>query len=265
MSEPALFTGNATDDRHRRRLDASGELARSLLYPPRAAAAARITGYAYTDRYDVIALALHQVNPGGQEGDTPADTDIIERIRAELLLGGPDPLPAQLGPGGNTILIPGAGRHARCAEELLVQLSDAADAALVATVVQAENDRIPAAAALAHDLLEVAVRLGYRPGMYRWAELALPYHLTRPGPAFDRLTALLEPLAAHPHLLDMLAHHLDTGFQPRRTARRLGVHINTVRHRLERTRQLIGLDPMRPDDSWLLRSALIAHTFRHAG
>ncbi|MFI1462147.1 PucR family transcriptional regulator [Nocardia carnea] len=264
MSEPTHQTGHGTDDRHRRQHDASEELARSLLFPPRAAAAARITGYAYTDRYDVIALTPW-APPVHRSPSSPTDAEIIERIRAELLLDGPDPLPALLTPGRNTILIPGAGRHARCAEELLTELADAADAALLATVVYAESEQVPAAAALSHELLEVAVRLDYRPGMYRWADLALPYHLTRPGPAFDRLGALLEPLAPHAHLLDTLMHHLDTGFQPRRTARRLGLHINTVRHRLERTHQLIGLDPMRPDDSWLLRSALIAHRYRNGG
>ncbi|MEU1981196.1 helix-turn-helix domain-containing protein [Nocardia sp. NPDC019395] len=266
MSGPTRYAGNDTDDRrYSRQQYASEELARSLLSPPRAAAAARIAGYAYTDRYGVIAVTTRTVKPPRRHRVTPEDSEIIERIRAELLLDGPDPLPAQLGPERNTILIPGMGRHARSADELLTQLSDAADADLLATVVHAETEKIPAAAELAHDLLEVAVRLGRQPGMYQWEDLALEYQITRPGPAFDHLGALLEPLAAHPHLLDTLGHHLETGFQPRRTARRLGLHVNTVRHRLERMHQLIGLDPMRPQDSWLLRSALIARRFRLGG
>ncbi|MGI5218466.1 PucR family transcriptional regulator [Nocardia sp. CA-290969] len=263
MSAPIRYADHGTYG-HRKRAT-SEELARSLLFPPRAAAAARIAGHAYTDRYEVIAVTVCRAAPVRRQPGTPAEAEIIERIRAELLLGGPDPLPALLGPDGNTVLLPSTGRHTRCAEELLTHLADAADAALLATVAPADIDRVPSAATLAHELLEVAVRLDHRPGMYRWADLALPYHLTRPGPAFDRLSALLEPLESHPHLLETLAHHLETGFQPRRTARRLGVHINTVRHRLERTFDLIGLDPMRPDDSWLLRSALIAYRFRVGG
>ncbi|MFI5718585.1 PucR family transcriptional regulator [Nocardia sp. NPDC051750] len=266
MSGPTRYAGSGTETRrHHRHQDASEELARSLLSPPRAAAAARVAGYAYMDRYGVIAVTPCPADPPRRHRDTPDHAAVIERIRAELLLDGPDPLPAQLGPERNTILIPGMGRHARCAEELLIQLSDAADATLLAAVVHAETAQVPAAAELAHELLEVAVRLGHRPGLYRWEDLALEYHITRPGPAFDHLGALLEPLASHPHLLDTLGHHLDTGFQPRRTAGRLGLHVNTVRHRLERTHQLIGLDPLRPQDGWLLRSALIARRFLLGG
>lgn len=254
-----------TGPRHENHRPMGEQLARSLLSPPRAAAAARIAGYAYTDRYGVIALAIRPAKTSRRQPAPPAPGAALERIRAELLLDGPDPLPAQLGPDRNTILMPGMGRHARCADELLVQLTDAADAELLATVVPAETEKVPAAAELAHELLEVAVRLRRPPGMYRWEDLALEYHLTRPGPAFDRLGSLLDPLAPHPHLLDTLEHHLDTGFQPRRTAHRLGLHVNTVRHRLERTHQLTGLDPIRPQDGWLLRSALIARRFHLGG
>ncbi|MGW5385358.1 PucR family transcriptional regulator [Nocardia sp. NPDC003963] len=263
MTGPTRHDSAATRDhlRRTRQQDIGAEVARSLLAPPRSAAAERLAGYAGIDRYGIVALAVPDPRSPHPATD---DALVADRIRAELLFGGPGALPAQWGPDHATILVPGIGRHSRYPDELLSQLSDAADRALTATVVSAAPGQVPPAADLAHELLEVAVRLNFPPGAYRWEDLALQYHLTRPGPAFDRLSTLLDPLASHPHLLDTLGHHLDTGFQARRTARRLGLHVLTVRHRLERTHQLIGLDPSLPEDSWLLRSALMVRKYRLA-
>lgn len=60
----------------------------------------------------------------------------------------------------------------------------------------------------------------------------------------DRLTALcrtaLAPLARREGLMDALHAYYDAGGNKANAARRLSIHVNTLRQRLERTEQLIG-------------------------
>ncbi|WP_405182509.1 PucR family transcriptional regulator [Nocardia sp. NBC_01377] len=135
--------------------------------------------------------------------------------------------------------------------------------ALHAVTATVSADRIPAAAGIAHELLDVARRLYGRPGLYRFDDLALEYQLTRPGPGRDRLTAVPDPLAAHPELPRTLRVHVRNDINRRLTARALHIHQNTVDHRLERIGVLVGLDSARPTSLWRLRAALVARSYTH--
>lgn len=78
------------------------------------------------------------------------------------------------------------------------------------------------------------------------------------GPArralVDRVYA---PLRDHPSaLLDTVQTYLDQGMVLEQTARLLFLHPNTVRYRLRRTSELVGLDPHTPRDAWVLQVAL---------
>ncbi|WP_328611673.1 helix-turn-helix domain-containing protein [Amycolatopsis sp. NBC_00345] len=105
---------------------------------------------------------------------------------------------------------------------------------------------IPGAATRTAEVLDVVGWFGREPGLYRVDDLLVEYQLTRPGPARDRLAALLEPLDAHPVLLATLECYLAQQVNRRRTAAVLHVHPNTVDYRLRRVHQLTGIDPLQP-------------------
>jgi len=78
------------------------------------------------------------------------------------------------------------------------------------------------------------------------------------GPArrilVDRVYA---PLRDHPSaLLATVQAYLDHGMVLEATARLLFLHPNTVRYRLRRASEVVGLDPHTPRDAWVLQVAL---------
>ncbi|WP_281965976.1 PucR family transcriptional regulator [Serinicoccus marinus] len=78
------------------------------------------------------------------------------------------------------------------------------------------------------------------------------------GPArrvlVDRVYA---PLRDHPSaLLDTVQAYLDQGMVLEATARLLFLHPNTVRYRLRRVGEVVGLDPHTARDAWVLQVAL---------
>ncbi|MFK5634935.1 MULTISPECIES: PucR family transcriptional regulator [unclassified Ornithinimicrobium] len=65
------------------------------------------------------------------------------------------------------------------------------------------------------------------------------------------------PLRDHPSpLLETVQAYLDNGTALEATARELFLHPNTVRYRLRRVGDLVGLDPQVPRDRWVLQVAL---------
>lgn len=65
------------------------------------------------------------------------------------------------------------------------------------------------------------------------------------------------PLRDHTSsLLETTQTYLDNGAALEATARELFLHPNTVRYRLRRVADTVGLDPHRPRDAWILRVAL---------
>ncbi|MGF1430508.1 PucR family transcriptional regulator [Kitasatospora sp. LaBMicrA B282] len=147
----------------------------------------------------------------------------------------------------------------------VAQLGRICGAELTVAAVPAAPDQVPAAARLAGEVRAVARSGGRGPGVYRLEDVLLAYQLSRPGPARDRLAALLAPLDERPELLDTLRAFLSCGLDRRRTAERLRIHPNTVDYRLRRLAALTTLDATRGTDLPTLHAALAARDAAAAG
>jgi DNA-binding PucR family transcriptional regulator len=58
-------------------------------------------------------------------------------------------------------------------------------------------------------------------------------------------------------LLETVAAFLDSGGSIEGTARALYVHANTVRYRLRKVHELVGLDMLQPRDAQVARTAIV--------
>ncbi|UGT62046.1 PucR family transcriptional regulator [Nocardia asteroides] len=201
-----------------------------------------------TAHYVVCALAA----------DPAPDDDPIRDVHTRLVATCEQPVPAALTRRSGTILIPGL-RHIDQAPPGLIT------APLTATWVPATAPTVPACAELAHELLDLAVRVRPGPGIFGTRDLALEYQITRPGPGRDHLARLLTPLDPHPELLDTVREYLRLEHGRLATGRALGVHPNTVTNRLDKAGQLIGLDPTRLESLWQLRAAVLVRRFLGIG
>ncbi|MEV0296904.1 helix-turn-helix domain-containing protein [Nocardia sp. NPDC050710] len=225
---------------------------------------ARECGIAIADSYAVVAVAIP---PHREEHNPAVDGQVVarrklRRVQAELAMRCGNSALSLLSVDGGTILVPSAMFDNVELDTLITQLSHAAQVGITATMIDAAPQQIPNAADQAHELLDMVQRLQAVPGMYRFDELALEYQLTRPGPGREYLGSLLDPLDAHPELLETLQRHIGNNLNRQRTARVLHVHTNTVDYRLKRIGQLTGFDPSQPSGLWYLRSALVARTYR---
>ncbi|MGW0249254.1 PucR family transcriptional regulator [Nocardia goodfellowii] len=225
---------------------------------------ARECGISVAPSYDVVAVAIP---PHREEANPAVDTQVVarrklRRVQAELATRCGNNALSLLSVDGGTVLIPAGMFESAELDALVVQLSQAAQVGITATLVQATPDLIPDAADQAHELLDMVQRLQAVPGLYRFDELALEYQLTRPGPGREYLGSLLDPLDEHPELLETLQRHIANNLNRQRTARVLHVHTNTVDYRLKRIAQLTGFDPAQPSGLWYLRSALVARSYR---
>ncbi|MEU2121252.1 PucR family transcriptional regulator [Nocardia niwae] len=218
-------------------------------------------GIAVADRYTVLAVAVDR--PGEERsGPRPGDGHSIrQRVQICLAVHCGRHVPAVLSAVGGTVLVPMSLVAEEDLDGLVAALAAAVPAPLTVTALAAEPDRIPGAAEQAHELLDMVRRLQSPPGLYRFADLALEYQLTRPGPGRDRLAALLDPLDGHPELFDTLREHIRNDFNRRRTSRTMYLHPNTVDHRLKRIGRLTGLDTAAPHALYRLRAAVIARTY----
>lgn len=182
---------------------------------------------------------------------------VLRRIRVSLAAQCSVSALSLLNIDGGIILIPSS----RCADgdldRLVVGLSEAADIELTATCAEAEPEDIPAVVEHLRELLNLVRQLQFAPGLYRFADLAVEYQLTRPSPARRFLGEMLAPLDAHPMLMDTLRTHIGNNFNRRRSARDLNIHTNTIDYRLKKIGELTGFDPTQPGDLWHLQSALI--------
>jgi hypothetical protein len=225
---------------------------------------ARECGIDIADRYRVLALAIP---PHPDESEPMLNAKVVarrklRRVQAALATRCDDTALSLLSVDGGTLLIPADGIGEDDLDGLIGQLSRAARIPITATVVTADTAGVPTAADQAHQLLDMVTRLGSVPGLYRFDDLALEYQLTRPGPGREYLGSLLDPLDAHPELLETLQTHIAHNLNRQRTARLLHVHTNTVDYRLKRIGQLTGFDPTQASGLWYLRSALVARTYR---
>ncbi|MFC9898300.1 PucR family transcriptional regulator [Nocardia sp. NPDC127579] len=227
---------------------------------------ARTAGIPIAESYSVLGVAF----PGTPKPANPTEHESMSvrgrpgRVTAVLReLAGPDILPL-LGLGGGTVLIPEAPAREAIPAELLDRMTRAAGVPVTATVVSTTPAQIAASTDLAHELLHIVQRLGYQPKLYRFADLAFEYQVTRPGPVLNYLLALLQPVHQHPDLLNTLRHYVSSDWHRQITARALSVHTNTVDYRLRRIKEITGLDPYRPADLWCLHSAVIADAYGSA-
>ncbi|MGW5569937.1 PucR family transcriptional regulator [Nocardia thailandica] len=245
--------------------DAVHTLTSALLGGRGAAAMARECGVRIAESYTVLAVAIGRHREPGGPPAAEQHRDPLRRVQAELTARGRGAALALLSTTGGTVLLPAGALTDDEITRLVDGLTRAARTPVTAALIQADTADIPRAADEAHDLLDMVLRLGGGPGLFRFAELALEYQLTRPGPGREHLVSLLDPLDHHPELRETLSKHIATELNRRRTAAQLHVHANTVDYRLERIAQLTGLDPRQPSDLWQLRSALVARTYRHRG
>ncbi|MFI6865532.1 PucR family transcriptional regulator [Nocardia sp. NPDC050406] len=237
-------------------------LAATLLSGLPTSTMAREYGIAIAPEYIVLALTIpNHTDERSTLRDVGALRRRLDNLRNELVAHcGADVL-ALLSVGGGTILLPTTTSSDDDLDHLVASLSEAAGVAVTVGAVTAPVAEVPAAAERAHELLDMVERLQAPPKLYRFTELALEYQLTRPGPGREFLGSMLEPLDAHPELLETLQCHIGTNLNRRRTARALHIHANTVDYRLRRIGQLTGLDPTTASGLCKLRSAMIARTF----
>ncbi|MGC5258172.1 PucR family transcriptional regulator [Gordonia sp. DT218] len=153
-----------------------------------------------------------------------------------------------LGPAGGHLLLP-ADPHATAstlaaAAELVERIRSsvgvAVRAGLVETVAIAD---VPSAGTLAAEVLRLSAGHRSERSVYRLADVALDFQLTRPGPAADHVGAVLAPIEPFPELIAFLQEYLRCDMDRGRTARALGVHPNTINNRLHRVASLSGIDP----------------------
>ncbi|WP_189595134.1 PucR family transcriptional regulator [Nocardia cerradoensis] len=188
------------------------------------------------------------------------DEDLCGQLASGLAARFGDAAFTMLGTSGGTILLP-SDADEQFPDEVVSELSLAVGGAVPVAAVRSSAAAIPRATDLAHDLLDIVLRLGYAPGLYTLADLALEYQLTRPGPGHSSLTAPLEPIFAIPELIDTLRSHIAGNFNRQKTATALKIHRNTVDYRLRRIKDLTGFDPYDHSDLLRLQSALIVHAY----
>lgn len=221
------------------------------------------TASAQPESQVVIAMAIPQhrseLDPG-QDQEAAADNK-LRRVQSTLGAHATT-ASAVLSPRGGTIVLANASLSDHELDELIARLSRAAQVPIIAVALSGPPESTARLSDHAHELLNIAERLHYDGGLYRFRDLALEYQLTRPGPAGDVLAHALDPLDAHPELCQTLILHLHTNMSRQSTARLLQLHRNTVDYRLHRIKQLTGYDPSTPSGLWYLQCALIVRAYR---
>ncbi|MFE6862100.1 PucR family transcriptional regulator [Nocardia sp. NPDC057668] len=235
-------------------------VAAALLAGHGADALARECGMRIAESYCVLALRIPAESAGPDHVMLDAARQAAGRLQRELATRRTDGILTLIGSGGGTVLIPSPTAVAGDLNGFLAGLTGVAGVPLTAICAPSAVRDIPDVAGRAHELLNLIRQVRSAPGLYRFEDLALEYQLTRPGPARRLLATLLDPLDPYPDLLETLRVHLANELNRRRTARQLHIHANTIDYRLQRIKQLTGLDPAVPSALWHLRSALIARS-----
>lgn len=189
----------------------------------------------------------------------------LRRMRAELDHATRQSALSSLTATGGVVLVPLEHRPEAVPDGVWQRLAEtvdrtarAAGVTVRAGAAAAAPPGVPAAAALADEVLRVARAVGRPPGLHRLDDLLLEYQLSRPSQARSRLASLLAPLEEGGELLTTLRAHLSGGLNRRHTAQLLHLHPNTVDYRLRRIAVLTGLDPARPADLPRIAAAIAA-------
>ena len=120
---------------------------------------------------------------------------------------------------------------------------------------------IPAAAGEARSALRLAMAIPDGDGdgrVYRMDDLLVELAIFRQPDICQRLAALLAPLEAGADLRHTLEVLLASNLDRERAARQLCIHRRTLRYRVDRIRELSGIDPDSVHGLQLLRAALTA-------
>jgi hypothetical protein len=256
MSVAATGYLAASQESLRESHDARKALLDALLEGGDAAGVAARAGLELPASYVVLALGMAPHPDEAAVGVDPvvAARRKLRRFRHQLDLSAPQAL-ASLSAAGGVVLLP--GREANV-EVLVAELTRAAGVPVLAATDVAAPDGVAAAVGLAREVLDIARRSGRSDGVVTLDDVLLRYQLSRPSAATARLVERLAPLRDHPEVLRTLRHFvLDDELNRRRTARRLGVHPNTVDYRLKRVQALSGLDTSRPADVQQLMAGLL--------
>lgn len=232
-------------------------LAVALLAGQDTSTVTRCSGFEVAESYSVLAVHFPSRSDSGSETLlTQMDVRrMIRNIRAALDRHGSVRALSRLDVRGGVILIP--SDETRDLDALLALLSGAAGVDMTATCAEAPPARIPETVDQLCELLDLVQRIQRPPGLFRFADLAVEYQLTRPSAVRRHLDAILNPLDDHPILMETLCTHLANNLNRRRTARQLSVHMNTIDYRLKSIRKLTGFDPSSADGLWYLQSALV--------
>jgi hypothetical protein len=116
---------------------------------------------------------------------------------------------------------------------------------------------IAEAARTAFEVVRVAQASGQPAGLHRLDDVLLEYHLSRQDESSGLIAALLDPIAERLDLVETLRTYLNHQQDRRGTAKRLGLHPNTVDNRLARIAELTGLDLASPRGTALALAALL--------
>jgi len=117
---------------------------------------------------------------------------------------------------------------------------------------------IPGAYAEARTVAETARALGRPETICTRNRMIFEYSVAAGGPTLTALAALLDPLAAHPALLETLDAFIDSQFNHNVSAQALFIHRNTVTYRLSRIAELTGYDPLLASGVSTLMAARVA-------
>ncbi|WP_154402658.1 PucR family transcriptional regulator [Nocardioides speluncae] len=227
--------------------------------PEQVREAANLADVALPLQYAVVAVAMDGASGGA--GRTP-DPRVqaarrLRNVRSALVSGISGELLWVPTHRAALVLIPLAGQWSALIEGLQ-RLFAGLDEPVVAGAVVAGPLQVSEAVATALDVRELAQRLGRPAGCYQLGDVAFEYQISRPGPARDALAEVLAPLADDERLRETLEAFVVEDRHRQRTARRLGVHPNTVDNRLRRITTLTSLDPLRPQDLSKLVAGLAA-------
>ncbi|MFG2502847.1 PucR family transcriptional regulator [Streptomyces sp. NPDC048441] len=229
-------------------------------------AAASRAGLRLPPCYLVLALSVDAHPDEAAQGVDPAVAGRrkLRRLRVELERQVRDPVLSSLTPEGGLALLPCpkaveelTARDWARLERIVSDVGRAAGAEVTVGACAADPGGVTAAAALAQDVLYVALNFRRPPGTYRLDDVLLEYQMSRPSVALDRLAAILRPIEGNDELLGTLEAYLRHGSR-RPAAAELHVHPNTVDYRLRRIAELTGVDPNRIGDIGLISAALAA-------
>ncbi|MGK2320695.1 PucR family transcriptional regulator [Gordonia rhizosphera] len=201
--------------------------------------------------YHVLALAIAST-PEEQVEDATGRL-VAGRRKMRRILSLPEfhrtnPTLTTLGPAGGHLLMPVDPNSRSSADvvagALVERIRSSVDVPIRAGLVEAVPIAdVPSAGTLASEVLRLSSAHRSERTIYRLADVALAYQLTRPGPASEHLRSVLEPLEPFPDLITFLQDYLRCDMDRARTARTLGVHPNTVNNRLHKVASLCGIDP----------------------